>query len=193
MEIPYFGQNLSNAMDIVGGMANPPGGQGPAGLFEISFASAGPAAAIGTTTAPACWNPPQSGRLIRIMRVLLGDVSGTLTRANLRYYRAIPPANVISGVTDVSSTIQSRSRNVNSVAKWYSALTCTPAASIFMPVGFGSGGAIAAQFYWLQDQPEGITVVQPGELWYPFVSNGASALTADLGIIWIETPIPQGN
>jgi len=193
MELPYWGTNLQTAMDVVGSMASPPGGGGNAGLFEVSMAAV-TFAAIGTTTYPALYNPPASGKLIRIMRVLFGDESGTLIRAHMRYYRGYAPGvNVLSGITDSTANIQSRSRQVKSIANWYTALTCTPAATTFMPVGLGSGGAIAAQFYNLTDNPQGIIVVWPGEIWYPAVSNGALAMVGTVGVQWLETPIPQGN
>jgi hypothetical protein len=190
MEIPYWGPTLANALDIFSG-ANPPGGQGPVGVFEISFASL-TWAAIAATTPPALYNPPGSGTIARIMRVLFGDVSGTLIRANMRYYRGNSAVNIISGITDVTNTIQPRTK-VASVLKVYSALTLTPAASLFMPVGFGSGGAIATQFYWLQDAPEGLIVIRPGEIWLPSVSNAALAMVGDLGIQWVETPLSLNN
>jgi hypothetical protein len=190
MEIPFVGPTLQQAVDAVGGGAALVGGT--VGLFQATATSV-TGAAIGATSAPALYNPPGNNKLFRIMRVLYGDVSGTIARFNMRYYWQANP--VLSGLTEGSGAqaIQSRSRGVAPTAKFYTALTVGAAATQFMPVGFGSGGAIAAQFYWLQDQPEGITTVLPGEIWWPYVSNGALAMVADVGLIWIETPIPTGN
>lgn len=186
MDLPYWAPTLGGAYDAAGGGAICP--QGPVGLFQASAASV-TGAAIATTTAPALYNPPNSGKLIRILRVAFGDVSGTIIRSNLRYYWAQNPT--LSGLT--AGIIQPRSRLVASVANFYTALTVGSAASLFLPVGYGSGGAVAAQFYYLQDNPEGILVVNPGELFYPFVSNAAYAGVTDIGIVWLETPIVTGN
>lgn len=159
----FVGQNVQNAVDAAGG-----GVQAGAGLFQATAGSI-TGAAIATTTAPALYNPPNSGKLFRIMAVNLGDISGTLIRANLRYYWQANP--ILSGLT--LGSVQSRSRYIASVAQFYTGLTVGTAASVFIASGLGSGGAIATQFYNLSDKTLGMYDVQPGELFYPFVSNAA--------------------
>lgn len=111
--------------------------------------------------------------------------------------RSFAPTSAITGRQTRSlgltaGTIQARN-GVIPVTTWYTALTVGAAASIFMPDGLGSGGAVAAQFYGLQDWAYGIETVVPGEIWWPYVSNAAIAMVATVGVIWIETPIPTGN
>lgn len=184
--LPFTGPIAGQAIDAVGNGASQVGGT--TGLFQAVAASV-TGVAIGTTSAPALYNPPASTKLLRIMSVRLGDVSGTIIRAHLRYYWAKEP--VLSGLT--AGVIQSRSRGVASVASWYTALTVGAAAATFIDSGLGSGGAVAAAFYNLRDDCAGIITVNPGELWYPYVSNAALAMVADVTVIWLETPINQGN
>ena len=185
MEIPYVGITQGAAYDAIGAGKSYP--LGPIGFFQVSAAGV-TGAAISTSSAPALYNPDGSGKLVRILRVAYGDESGTLIRAHIRRYWQQRP--ILSGLTE--GAVQARN-GIASVCKWYTALTVAASASQWMPVGLGSGGAIAAQFYWLQDYTEGIETVNPGEIWWPYVSNGALAMVASIGVIWIETPIPTGN
>jgi hypothetical protein len=182
----FVGPTMNAAVDVVGGGAALPGGT--SGLFHATATSV-TGAAIGTTSAPALYNPPGNTKLARVIAVNLGDISGTLIRANLRYYWAAQPT--LSGLTQ--GTIMSRSRGVGATCIFYTGLTVGAAATIFVPSGIGSGGAIGAQFNFLSDKCMGIYDVQPGELFYPFVSNAAWAGVTDVGLIWVETPIPTGN
>ncbi|HJX81457.1 MAG TPA: hypothetical protein VJ248_05460 [Candidatus Udaeobacter sp.] len=158
------------------------------GAFSASAAGV-TGAAIGTTSAPALYNPAGSGKVCKITSIRFGDVSGTIIRANIRYYWAIN--QVPTGVT--LGTIRSHSKGVPSVAQFLTALTVGTAASVFLASGLGSGGAVAAQFYSLIDRVEGDLTVLPGEIFYPYVSNGALAMVADVSMTWIEYAPPTGN
>lgn len=178
---PFAGLTEASAIDIVGnGKAN------NMGLFQASI-NAVTGAAIGTTTAPALWNPSGSGKVMRILAINLADESGTIIRAHVRHYWAQNP--ILSGLT--AGSIQARN-GVASVGYFYTALTVGAAATQWMPA-VGSGGAVAAQFYNLQEQAFGWYTVNPNELFYPYVSNAALAMVASVGLIWVETPIPTGN
>lgn len=182
MEIPFVGGAINQLVDVVGiGKAN------NIGLFQASVAGVA-GAVIGTTSAPALFNPSGSGKVVRILRTVYGDESGTIIRAHIRHYWQSNP--VLSGLTEAAA----QARNgIATVCKWYTALTVGGAATQFMPDGLGSGGAIALQFYGLVDPAVGIETVNPNEIWWPYVSNAALAMVATIGVIWIETPIPSGN
>jgi hypothetical protein len=190
MDLPFWGPTFGSAYDLYNAATTPYGGV----CAAIATAASVTGAAIATTTAPALYNPPNSGKTLRVMSVRFGDVSGTIIRSNLRYYWLNPTANGITLSGTTQGTINVRTPKVAPVAQWLTALTVGSAASIFVPVGFGSGGAIAAQFYSLQDNLEGsIITVNPGELFYPFASNAAYAGVTDIGIAWFEVPILTGN
>jgi hypothetical protein len=182
MEIPFIGPTMSSAVDAIGN-----GKPSNIGFFQVSAAGV-TGAAVGTTSAPALFNPPGSGKLVRILRVTYADESGTIIRAHIRRYWQ--PNPILSGLTE--GAVQARN-GVVSVCKWYTALTVAAAATQWMPAGIGSGGAVAAQFYWMQDFIEGIETINPNEIWWPYVSNAALAMVASIGVTWLETPIPTGN
>lgn len=175
------GDNFQSVIDPVAGS------KGQACLCVATAASI-TGAAIAVATAPALYNPPASGKVLRIQTVRLGDISGTIIRSNIRYYWAQNP--ILSGLT--LGTIYSRTRGVASSAFFYTALTVAAAATQFMQSGLGSGGAIAAQFYNLRADEYGFPI-WPGEIFYPFVSNAAIAMVADVTVEWLETPITTGN
>lgn len=179
------GDNFQGVYDPVGAGAKGP--NGPAGLF-VATAAGIVGGVVAVTSAPALYNPPQSGKLYRIQTVRLGDVSGTIIRGNIRYYWAQNP--ILSGLT--LGTILPRTRGVATSALFYTALTVAAAATQFMQSGLGSGGAVAAQFYNLRSDEYGFPV-WPGEIFYPYVSNAALAMAADVTVEWIETPITSGN
>lgn len=178
---PFAGLNEASAIDIIGnGKAN------NMGLFQASVAAVtGAVIAVGTT--PALWNPSGSGKVMRVLAINIADESGTIIRAHIRHYWTKNP--ILSGLT--AGTIQARN-GVASVGFFYTALTVAAAAADWMPAA-GSGGAVAAQFYNLQDQAFGWYTVNPNELFYPYASNAAIAMVASVGLIWVETPIPSGN
>lgn len=182
MNITYVGPTLSSAVDAIGN-----GKPSNIGYFQVS-AAAITGAVIGATSAPALFNPAASGKLVRILRVNYTDESGTIIRAHIRRYWQKTP--ILSGLTE--GAVQARN-GVVSVCKWYTALTVAAAATQWMPCGIGSGGAVAAAFYNLQDPIEALETVNPDEIWWPYISNAALAMVASIGVIWIETPIPSGN
>jgi len=196
MDIGAFnssGGNLANAVDIVGaGALSLTGQNGQAGVFSAT-ATGVTGAVLGTGSLPILHNPAGNNKLFRIISVRYGDVSGTIIRANIRYafLDLVATAATISAQT--AGAIRSMTRNVASTGFFYTAATLSAiTGAVQMATGLGSGGAIAAQFYNLRSDEEGIVTVKPGELFYPYISNAAIAMVADVTVIWAETPIPTG-
>ena len=190
MDGSYFqGQVSGTQQDAVTVVS---GASGSVGLFKCYTTSAVAGAVIGTTTAPALYNPPASCVVLRIMAVRLGAVAGTVIAACHTY--GVIAAPVLSGLTAGPTPINCFiGRGATFQGAWYTGITVGAAATILFPSGISAGGALAAgPLFTMMDPVNGSIVLPPGAIFYPWVSNAAIALTALITVDVMQTPMLVG-
>jgi len=186
----FQGPSLVTETDAVTPGANP--NSNIVGAFRCFTTTAVAAAAVGATSAPALYNPPNSGVVLRVQAVRLGVVAGTVIAGTLGYaYQANP---VLSGLTSGPAPLGTYlTRGAAFQGLWYSALTLAVAATFIGTNGLSAGGALAAgPLFQLMDPVNGFIVIPPGVIFLPFVANAAVALTALVTLDVIQTPMLTG-
>jgi hypothetical protein len=158
-------------------------------------------AAVTTNNLPCIWNPSDSNRMLHILQINYGVVSGTVIAAHIAYgyllgagaqkgtaqpiitYANVVPVNAMPG-----AGVQSRINFSNAT------LTMTTGPAYLAPNGFSSGGALAAgALFSLVDEVWGKILVPPGVAFFPYVSNGAIALVASVSTFgWEQVINPNG-
>jgi hypothetical protein len=166
--------------------------------FYYNTAAAGVAAAVcGTASAPMLWNPSDSDVRLKILRIRYGGVSGTVILAHIAYGLFLNCGSQIGTAQPIVSHTLVAAVNAVPGAGRASKIRFAPATvsmtggpSYFMPNGLSSGGALAAgPLYKLVDDVNGEIIINPGNAFFPYVSNGALALTAAVSVFALELPI----
>jgi len=167
--------------------------------FVYSSAAAGVvAAAPAVGTAPMLWNPSDSGVLLRIRKVMLGFVSGTVILSHLAYGLVLHAgASVATAGPIVSYTAaaavglipgKGQASRIN-----FAPLTVTliAAPTYWMPNGFSAPGALAAGALvrLVDDRGDDELQIPPGVAFFPYMANAAMALTAAVAVVGIEEPL----
>jgi hypothetical protein len=185
----FYGANKAAALDAVTVLG---GSAGMTGTFKCYTTSAVAGAVIGTTTAPALYNPAASGVVLRILRVSLGAVAGTVIAASHTY--GVIAAPVLSGLTPGPTPFNTFiGRGATFQGAWYTGITVASAATILFPSGISAGGALAAgPLFTMVDNIGGAIALPPGAIFYPWVSNAAIALTALVTVDVLQTPWVSG-
>jgi hypothetical protein len=186
----YQGTSLVTETDAVTPGANP--SSGIVGAFRCYTSAAIAAAAVGVTSAPALYNPPNSGVVLRVQAIRLGVVGGTVIAGTLGYAYQNQP--VLSGLTAGPAPLSTfLTRGAPFQGLWYSALTLAAAPTFIGSNGLSAGGALAAgPLFSLMDPVNGFIVIPPGVIFLPFVANAAVALTALVTLDVIQTPMLTG-
>ena len=162
------------------------------GAYKCFITAAATAAAVATTSAPALFNPSNTGVVLRIQAVRLGVVGGTVIAGDLGYAYQLNP--VLSGLTLGPAPLGTfLGRGAQFAGLWYSALTLAAAPTFMGTNGISSGGALAAgPLFQMYDPIGGFIALPPGSIFFPFVANGAEALTAFVTLDVIQTPMLTG-
>ena len=158
-------------------------------------------AAVTTTNKPVIWNPSDSNRMLHIIQINYGVVSGTVIAAHIAYgyllaagaqYGTGQPIVTFAGVTPVNAVAGAGVASRMNFA--HTTLTMTVGPAYMAPNGYSSGGALAGgMLYEIQDLVYGKIVVPPGVAFFPYVANGAIALVASVSTFGWEQPInPNG-
>ena len=186
----YQGTSLVLETDAVTPGQNPSGNI--VGAYKCFTSAALAAAAVSTTSAPALYNPPNSGVVLRIQSVRLGVVGGTVIAGDLGYAYQLNP--ILSGLTLGPAPLGTYlTRGAVFQGLWYSALTLAAAPTFMGTNGISSGGALAAgPLFQMYDPIGGFIAIPPGVIWFPFVANGAEALTAFVTVDVVQTPFLTG-
>ena len=158
-------------------------------------------AAATTNNLPCIWNPSDSNRMLHIIHINYGVVSGTVIAAHIAYgyvpnagaqkgtgqpiltYANVVPVNAMHG-----AGVASRMNFSNAT------LTMTPNVTYLAPNGISSGGALGAgAMFPLVDEVWGKILVPPGVAFFPYISNGAIALVASVSTFgWEQVINPNG-
>lgn len=169
--------------------------------FIYSSAAAGVLAkAADTTPVMMLWNPLGSGVNLRIQEVRIGVVSGTVIAAHLAYGYLLNAGSSIGTANPVVSHTLVPAQNALIGGGRASQIRFAPATATLIAApqygwtnGLSSGGALAAgPLFPLVDKVDGKIVVPPGVAFFPFLSNGAMALTASVVVIATEEPVQIG-
>lgn len=155
------------------------------------------AAAVGTSSAPMLWNPSDSGVKLKILRIRYGSVSGTVVLAHIGYGILANcgaqkgTAQPVVSATEVSGTnARYGGGRVSKIRFAPATVTMAVGPAYWMPNGMSSGGALAAgPLYTLEDKVDGDIIIEPGNAFFPFISNAALALVAAVAVLALEIPI----
>jgi hypothetical protein len=170
--------------------------------FWYKTAAAGIAAAVaGANSAPFIWNPSNSNVRLRILEIRYGAVSGTvilghiaygiLSGAGAQFGTAQPIVSYTAGAA-VNANFNKGLASVMNFCPLTTTMTVGPA--YFIPNGLSSGGALAAgPVYSLIDKVEGRIIINPGDAFFPYISNAALALVAAVAVLGWEEVIPAGG
>lgn len=140
------------------------------------------------TVVDAAWFPLVA---LRILRVSIGVVSGTLAVGNICY--GIAEGVTIAGGDETDAAIVNTfvGRGASTSAKFYTTATASVAPTVF-PSGMNAGGDLAAgALFNLTDKIKGGIVLPPGAAFWPFLANDAGApnLTALVTVDFVQTPM----
>lgn len=171
------------------------------GSFKFYLTAGLPADTVPTTAAvPVLYNPGVRTVVaaawfplvtLRIMRVSIGVVSGTLAAGSLQYGLA---EGVTFAGTDTAGGASFNTfcgRGAATSALWYTQATASVAPSCF-PSGLTAGGDLAAGVLFnLTDAIGGAITLPPGAAFWPLLGNDAGApnLTALVTVDVIQTPM----
>ena len=182
----FYGASQSQQVDMVTGAPQ------SSGLFKCYTTTAVAGAVVGTTSAPALYNPVNSGVVLRIMRVRYGAVAGTVIAGAIT--QGVIAAPTISGLTLGPTPFNGFvGRGQSWLGAWYTGITVGVAAAILFPAGISAGGAYAAgPLFTMVDNVDGAIVLPPGALFYPYLSNAALAMTALITVDVLQTPFLAG-
>lgn len=168
-------------------------------MFIYSTAAAGVLLAGTTTTyfGPMLWNPCGSGRDLQIIRVVVGDVSGTTVRGHLAYHfltgTGSQPAtgSPILTATFVAPVNGYVGSGLGSAMKWSPAVgTYTAAPTYLAPMSVNVGvAAPGATNGIMVDDVDG-RIVLPQCTAFFVGANAGVTLTAAVTIYGIEMPVP---
>jgi hypothetical protein len=168
--------------------------------FYFNTAAAGVTGAVaGTASAPMLWNPSDSDVRLKIIKVRWGGISGTVIAAHVAYgwlasagaqigtaqpvvsYTKVSPVNAVLGA--------GRASKINFAP---ATVTMTVGPAYLMPAGLNSPGAYAAGgLFTMVDNVDGGIIVNPGNAFFPYISNAAIALVAAVSVFALEIPISQ--
>jgi hypothetical protein len=155
------------------------------------------AAAVGINSAPMLWNPGDSDVHLKIIKIRFGVVSGTVILAHIAYgIFANCGSQIGAGQPIVSHTLAAATNakygagRVSKIRFAPATVTMTGGPAYWMPSGLNAGGAFAAgPLFSLVDPVNGEIVIPPGNAFFPFISNGALALTAAISVLALELPV----
>ena len=196
--IPVYNQVAGSVATVVGERDAILSGQ----TFSYSSATTGVLAkAADTSPVMMLWNPAGSGINLRIQSVDVGAVSGSVILSDLGWgvirqagaqfgtaapivsYTAATPTNRLVGANGKSSQINFGPATVS----------VTNAPTFTETWGVSAGGALAAGPLFSVSIPvNGQIVIAPGTAFFPFLSNGAMALTAIVTVVATEEPVLSG-
>lgn len=170
--------------------------------FSYSSAATGVLAkASDTSPVMMLWNPAGSGVNLRIQSVSIGAVSGTVILSSLGW-GVIPNAGSQFGtaapiVSFTAAAATNRLVGANGKASQinFAPATCsvTNAPTFKESWGLSAGGAFAAgPLFSLSVPVNGSIIIAPGTAFFPFLSNGAMALTAIVTVVATEEPVLSG-
>ncbi len=168
--------------------------------FVYSTAAAGVlAAAAGVNSAPMLWNPSDSEVQLRVLEVKVGAVGkgAGVILSHLAYGVLLKAGGQVGAAAPVVSLTEVPAVNLLPGAGRASRIRFAPATvtlaaapAYWMPAGFSAGGDLAAgPLFPLIDKVDGKIVIPPGVAFFPYISNGAMALTAAVAVLGIEEPL----
>jgi hypothetical protein len=199
--IPVYG-NVNTPQGAVYGVVGERDAVLSGQLFSYSSATTGVLAkAADTSPVMMLWNPSGSGVNLRIQSVAIGAVSGTVILSSLGWgvilnagsqfgtaapivsYTAVAAVNRLVGANGKASQINFAPATVS----------VTNAPTFKESWGLSAGGAFAAGPLFSFTVPvNGSIVIAPGVAFFPFLSNGAMALTAIVTVVATEEPVLAG-
>ena len=197
--VPVYSQTGPGGISIIGGERDAV----LAGVaFSYSSASTGVLAkAADTSPVMMLWNPAGSGVNLRIQRLMIGAVSGTVILSSLGWgviknagSQVGTAAPVVSLTTAAPTNRFIGGNGKASLINFAPATVSVTNAPTFVESwGLSAGGAFAAgPLFALDLNIAGQIVIAPGTAFFPFLSNGAMALTAVVTVFATEEPVTAG-
>ncbi len=171
--------------------------------FWYSTANTGvTGAAVTTTTVPMIWNPTGSNRMLHIIQINIGVVSGSVIAAHVAYGILLAAGGQIGAAQPVISYTPASPTNSLVGSGIVSHMNFAPATvsmtvgpAYMAPMGFSAPGANAnGPMFGIQDYTWGKIVIPPGVAFFPYCSNAAIALVASVAVFgWEQQINPLGG
>lgn len=160
-------------------------------LYHASIPLAGVAlVASGVTAGFALYNPIGSGKLMSLIEVRLGLVSGTLVVGTIMHgVNTNPTAVAVTGVTPLTPVSGLIGASGNPVGKAFATATLPVAPTPLRPLAIKYPSAAASAPAVVSDLIDGQIVLSPGTSWCLFVV-GADTTPLELGSVsWEEVAV----
>lgn len=184
-----YGQNGAAAYDAIAPASGNPNA-GIVGAYRFYTTTAVALAAAGTSSVPVLYNPPSSSYNCRIMTVRYGSVAGTVVQGVI--CNGIQIGAVLTSLTAGPAALSAWVGGTGMACPflWYTTATSGVAPSIVLPTGINTGGAYAAgPTFTMRDDVNGFIVLAPGTAFYPAISINAVAMTVQVSVDVIATPV----
>jgi len=149
-------------------------------------------AAAAASTQFALWNPPGSGILMAINKVMVGVISGTPVGGPM-FHNIATIAPTIAGAAGVNNLIGGGSPSLGRVNASAAGATLTGGGALTalrpMAVDFSAGAfANVAGTALVVEELNGDIVLQPNTMWVPCWQAAGTTLLNAYGVVWNEIP-----